>query len=282
MNLLEKAIRYGHMPFYAFKLQFETARAWGFRKWAGFWLSREERSLLAMDGLTFEVRGASIKSKMTDTFAIMESLYHKLYNRRFYDDDFKIGERDTVIDIGGYIGSFAIPAARVARRGVVYSFEPSPDNFAQLEKNVALNRAENVKIFNLAVASTDRKITLFLDNLNPASNNIYLQGGREIEREAVSIPTFFQRFGIDRCEFFKIDCEGAEYEVLMSLDPSILGRMGRIACEVHEPLYYGITDPRHTPRALVRFLEGNSFTVYRSAVNPYLGMLYAVNQRFSG
>jgi FkbM family methyltransferase len=282
MNLLEKAIRHGHVPYYAFKLLWETARAWGLRRWARFWFSREKNILLTMDDLTFEVRGASIKSKMTDTFAIMESLYHKLYNRRFYDDDFKIGECDTVIDIGGYIGSFAIPAARFARKGIVYSFEPSPDNFAQLEKNVALNRAENVKFFNLAVASTDRKIKLFLDNMNPASNNIYMKGGKEIEQEAVSLPTFFQRFGIDRCEFFKIDCEGAEYEILMSLDPSMLRRIGRIACELHEPLYYGVSDPRHTPRALLRFLEANSFTVYRSPVNPYLSMLYAVNQRFGG
>jgi len=280
MNLIEKAIRHGHVPFYAFKLLWESARAWGFRKWAGFWFSRQERLLLTMDGLSFQVRGASIKSKMTDTFAIMESLYHKLYNRRFYGDDFRIGESDTVIDIGGYIGSFAVPAARFARKGIVYSFEPSPDNFAQLETNVALNRATNVKMFNQAVASTDRKITLFLDNMNPASNNIYMKGGKAVEREAVSLPTFFRRESLERCEFFKIDCEGAEYEILMSLDPSMLGRIGRIACELHEPLYYGVTNPAHTPRALIRFLEANSFTVYRTPVNPYLWMLYAVNQRF--
>jgi hypothetical protein len=145
MNVLEKAIRHSHVPFYAFKLLWETVRAWGFRRWLRFWLSSEQKPQLTMDGLTFEVRGASIKSKMTDTFAIMEQLYHKLYNRRFYDDDFRIGENDTVIDIGGYIGSFSIPAARFARRGTVYSFEPSPDNFAQLERNLALNRVTNVK-----------------------------------------------------------------------------------------------------------------------------------------
>ena len=280
MNVLEKVIRHSHVPFYAFKLLWETARAWGFRAWCRFWFTSKERPLLSMDGLTFEIRGGSIKSKMTDTFAVMEQLYHKLYNRRFFDDEFRIGENDTVIDIGGYIGSFAIPAARFARKGTVYSFEPSPDNFAQLEKNLALNHVANVKPFNLAVASTDRKITLFLDNMNPASNNIYMRGGTQVERDAVSLPTFFRRHGIERCEFFKIDCEGAEYEILMNLDPSHLGRIGKIACELHEPIYYGVTDPNHTPRALIRFLESNGFTVYRSPVNPYLGMLYAVNKRF--
>jgi ubiquinone/menaquinone biosynthesis C-methylase UbiE len=79
-----------------------------------------------MDGLTFNIRASSIKSKMTDTFAVMESLFHNLYNRRFYDDEFRIGSGDTVIDIGGYIGSFAITASRFAKQGRVFSFEPSP------------------------------------------------------------------------------------------------------------------------------------------------------------
>jgi hypothetical protein len=108
-----------------------------------------------------------------------------------------------------------------------------------------------------------------------------MRGGNQVEKDAVSLATFFDRHGITRCEFFKIDCEGAEYEILMNLGPSILGRIGKIACELHEPIYYGVTNPDHTPRALIRFLEGNGFTVYRTPVNPYLWMLYAVNKRFT-
>jgi len=281
MNLLQKTVRHLHVPFYAALLLWETLRAWGFRKWLGFWFSKEEDIILTMDGLSFHVRASSIKSKMTDTFAIMESLYHKLYNRRFYDNEFKIEPGDTVIDIGGYIGSFALPAARFAKGGIIYSFEPSPNNFAQLEKNVKLNEAGNVRIYNLAIASSDRKITLFLDNMNPASNNIYMKGGKEVEGDAVSLPTFFRQQGIEKCHFFKIDCEGAEYEILMKLDRSMLDRIGKIACEYHEPVYYGVTDPASTPALLVRFLEENNFRVYRKPVNPYLGMLYAVNQGFA-
>ena len=41
-----------------------------------------------------------------------------------------------------------------------------------------------------------------------------------------------------------------------------------------------MTDPSSTPDRLVKFLESNNFAVYRKPVNPYLGMLYAVNQNF--
>jgi FkbM family methyltransferase len=219
---------------------------------------------------------------MTDTFAIMESLHHHLYSRRFYDDEFRINPEDTVVDIGGYIGSFALPAARLATKGRIYSFEPSPSNFAQFEKNLELNRLQNVKVFNQGVASTDRKISLFLDHMNPASNSIYLRtdqnrGNNYVERDAVSLASIFSREGIRHCDFLKIDCEGAEYEILMNLDRSMLDRIGKIACEIHQPAYYGVTDPRHTPELLARFLEQNGFAVYRKPVNPYLGMLYAAN-----
>jgi FkbM family methyltransferase len=237
-----------------------------------------------MDGLSFWVRAASIKSKMTDTFAIMESLYHQLYSRRFYDDNFQIKPDDTVLDIGGYVGSFALPAARLASRGRVISFEPSPANFRQFEKNLELNKLGNVKVYNQGVASSDRTITLFLDNMNPASNSIYLRtdqnrGNNYSEGAAISLLSLFGREGIQRCDFLKIDCEGAEYEILMSLDRAMLDRIGKIACEYHQPAYYGVTNPDHTPDHLVKFLEKNGFTVYRKPVNPYLGMLYAANHR---
>jgi FkbM family methyltransferase len=186
----------------------------------------------------------------------MESLFHNLYNRRFYDDEFRIGSGDTVIDIGGYIGSFAITASRFAKQGRVFSFEPSPANFAQLEGNLRLNNVANARAFNHAVASSDRTITLFLDKMNPASNNIYMKRGHAVEIRALSLATIFREQQIDRCKFFKI------------------------ACELHKPVYYGITDPAHTPQKLVEFLESKGFTVYRKPVNPYLGMMYAVNRNF--
>jgi FkbM family methyltransferase len=286
MNLFQRIVRHVHVPFYAFKLLWETLRAWGFRRWLAFWASREENVPLSMGDLNFLVRGSSIKSKMTDTFAIMETVYHKLYNRRFFDDVFQIGPEDTVVDIGGYVGSFALPAATYAKRGIIYSFEPSPENFNQFEKNLSLNRLDNVKVFNLGVASSDRKITLFLDNMNPASNSIYLRSDQDkgekcVEKDALSLPTLFARHNIRQCDFLKVDCEGAEYEILMSLDRTMLDRIGKIACEIHEPVYYGVTDPACTPDHLVKFLERNGFTVYRKPVNPYLGMLYAANHSYT-
>jgi FkbM family methyltransferase len=285
MNVFQRILRHSYVPYYAAKLLWETLRAWGIGRWLSFWMSSEDAVPLTMNGLNFKVRASSIKSKMTDTFAIMETVHHRLYNRKFFDDEFQIGPEDTVVDIGGYVGSFAIPAAQIASRGRVFSYEPSPENFAQFQLNLSLNDLKNVQVFNAGVASSDRTITLFLDHMNPASNSIYLRSDqgksdRCVEREAISLQTLFSRHGIDRCDFLKVDCEGAEYEILMTLGRPMLDRIGKIACELHEPVYYGVSNPDHTPEKLVRFLEENGFTVYRRPVNPYLGMLYAANHSF--
>jgi FkbM family methyltransferase len=284
MNLLQSIVRRAHVPFYAVKLLGETWRLWGFRRWMGFWTSREEDVLLTMSGLKFLVRSSRIETQMTDTFAIMESLHHRLYNRRFFNEEFRIGDYDTVVDIGGYIGSFTVPAAKCAKHGIVYAFEPSPGNFGQLEKNLRLNDVGNAKAFNLGIASSDREITLFLDRRNLASNSLFLRSDQEpahcVRAAAISLGSLFARHDIRHCDFLKIDCEGAEYEILMTLDRAVLERIGKIACEVHEPAYYGVTDPAHTPAKLVKFLEEKGFAVHRKPVNPYLGMIYALNRDF--
>jgi FkbM family methyltransferase len=280
MALASYIIRRIYIPFYAIKLLAETCQVWGLRRWFYFWASRKNTEILEHGALRFSIRTNNLKTKMTDTFAVIESVHHNLYEREFYNTKFEIGEKDTVIDIGGYIGSFAVPAAKHARKGIVYSFEPSPSNFSQLNKNINLNNLKNVKTFNTAIAGNDRPIRLFLNNVNPASNNIYMKGKKFVEKKAISLETFFKQQKIEKCSFLKLDCEGAEYEILMSLKTEILKKIGKIACEFHIPEHYGISSKEFTPEKLVDFLKSHNFKVSAKRVNPYTGMLYASNIDF--
>jgi FkbM family methyltransferase len=264
------------MILYTLKLLVETLKAWGFRKWLSFWSSHQAEIPLEMNGFHFLIRGSSIKTKMTDTFAVMESIHHNLYNRRFFHSSFDIKETDTVIDIGGYVGSFTIPAARRARKGIVYSFEPIPEHFRQLVKHCALNDLKNVEAFNCGISSTNDQICLGLDNFNPASSSMYLKTRHQLVSPAQSLSSFFKQQKIEKCNFLKIDCEGAEYEILMESPPELLKKIEKIACEYHQPHYYGVTNKKYTPSHLSAFLRRNNFHVVQISVNPYLGMIYAV------
>ncbi len=54
-------------------------------------------------------------------------------------------EGDVVVDIGAHIGYYTLLAARtVGKDGKVFAFEPDPDNYALLVKNVEMNGYNNV------------------------------------------------------------------------------------------------------------------------------------------
>ena len=80
-------------------------------------------------------------------------LFNQVWLSRGYSPaGFEIQPGDTVIDIGAHVGFFSVFAARKAKRGRVYSFEPAPQNFALLQKNVALNGIKNIVLHQAAVS----------------------------------------------------------------------------------------------------------------------------------
>jgi hypothetical protein len=69
----------------------------------------------------------------------------------------------------------------------------------------------------------------------------------------------------------KLDCEGAEYEILFKAPDSVLNRIDRIVMEYHDNAV------EYTHADMERFLKekGYKVKVYPSPVHPYLGYLSA-------
>jgi len=83
----------------------------------------------------------------------------------FITDFFKseIKKGDVVFDIGANIGYFTLIFAKlVGENGKVFAFEPSPDVFAILQKNVEINGYKNIVLSQKAVSSKTEKIKLYL------------------------------------------------------------------------------------------------------------------------
>ena len=64
--------------------------------------------------------------------------------------------------------------------------------------------------------------------------------------------------GLDRIDLLKMDCEGAEYEILYSCSSIHLGRISEIRMEYHD-----LDADQQRVEALARWLEGNGFVVTR-------------------
>jgi len=181
----------------------------------------------------------------------------------------------TVLDIGAGLGDFAVRVARDCPGATVYAFEPLPESFALLQKNMQLNRVTNVRAFPEAVAGHSGTLDLYTVTGLSGQHRTAGDGAKSIAAPirvpAVTLAAALEKIPSARCDFLKIDCEGAEYEILFAADEATLSRIGHIAMEYHDAV------TRHSHEELARFLEARGFEV-RTRVSPAwweLGFLYA-------
>ena len=85
-----------------------------------------------------------------------------------------INPGSTVLDLGAHHGYFSLLAARwVGKEGKVYAFEPAPENFQILKKNIEFNQFTNVLPVNKAVSDTDKPMPFFLCKPNGVSGSLF-------------------------------------------------------------------------------------------------------------
>ena len=150
-----------------------------------------------------------------------------------YDiEDFEINVNDTVIDIGAHIGLFSLLVSQRCKTGKILSFEPVRENFDLLVSNLKLNHIENVLPFNMAVSKNSGKLNLFLND-DQSAHSIFPKSSESISVESTSLQKIFEENKISSCKLLKLDCEGAEYEIIDSLPSEYLNKIQNIVMEYH-------------------------------------------------
>lgn len=142
---------------------------------------------------------------------------------------------ETVLDVGAYCGYSVLAFSRaVGPAGRVYAFEPDPDNFAALERNVGEAKACNVHLRNAALS--DRSGSLpFSSEGNMGSAIVREAGsrGRAIEVRSERLAALLQAGEVPRFDVAKIDIEGAEYALLEDCVDVVRETKARWAVEMH-------------------------------------------------
>ncbi|MGN6343308.1 MAG: FkbM family methyltransferase [Candidatus Nitrosocosmicus sp.] len=127
---------------------------------------------------------------------------------------------DIFVDIGSNVGLFSLVASKiVGTKGLVYSFEPTPQTFTRLEKNIALNGLFNIKAKNIGLSDEKGKLDLQISENGFEAWNTFAQkeNKRFQYKTSVEVSTLDDELtGIDksRISFIKIDVEGWEKFVL--------------------------------------------------------------------
>jgi FkbM family methyltransferase len=157
---------------------------------------------------------------------------YEIFVTKIYDKFFSINKGDVVVDIGGNLGFFSYHALCCDAKQV-YCFEPSPECYNTIIKNYNM---PNLKVEELAVGSTNGDIS-FNVNLNSSlSSSSFLIGenSRTITCKSVNLNDYVKENNIEKIDYLKIDCEGAEYEIIESLDEKYLtNNIDKICLEYH-------------------------------------------------
>lgn len=133
-----------------------------------------------------------------------------------------ITEGNIVLDIGAYVGFFALLAARtIGSHGHVFAFEPAPRNFDVLRRNIILNGYQNLSCHNNAVADKSGQAPFIIAEASD-SNGFYphpLSPQQDtVTVDCITIDNFLAG---RRADVIKIDAEGAEVRVLQGMEQTL-------------------------------------------------------------
>lgn len=144
---------------------------------------------------------------------------------------------NVIVDVGSNIGGSIIHFHRLFPSARIYGFEPHPDTFRILESNVS--RIPLVSIFNFGLSHSDQKLEIPFKGTDFSVFSTGQPGrlGNDapvVNCEVRNIATALPELGIDKVDLIKIDCEGAEYDILTAFSPNLLASCKWIVGEIHD------------------------------------------------
>ena len=148
------------------------------------------------------------------------------------------------------------------------AFEPNPDNFSRLQKNIEINRLNNIRIVNAGIGKKQEIKTLTASALDSARGSMNEDISAQIlkRRNTKNIPVkidsldnYVKNHGLTGPDFIKIDIEGLEYEALLGMSDTINSHKPQFFIEIH-----GVDRKSKVGniKKIVSFLESHGYMIY--------------------
>ena len=125
------------------------------------------------------------------------------------------------LDIGANLGYYSVLFSRLAGSGgTVYAFEPEPNNFDILKKNIEKNHCTNLKPFPVALGNKEEELTL---GLYRSSNRGRHSLAKDFGFGTVKVPVkrLDDIINEEAIDVMKLDVEGYEPYVLQGAEKTL-------------------------------------------------------------
>lgn len=177
----------------------------------------------------------NVKLNLSNPFDCIFFNYNEMFVNGQYDC-YGIRDLDTVFDIGANNGLFSLYLLNNGCKNV-YAFEPNKSAI----KNISsiLTEYEDYEIVEKAVYTKDEDLTFYISENNSTIGSISKDHvsphatPKEITVPAVSLKTFIQSKNIDKIGLIKMDIEGAEYDIINTLEDWVFEITDAFLIEFH-------------------------------------------------
>lgn len=228
------------------------------------------------EGVLASFNGLQLYLESPEEFFIIKEVFiEKDYNLLFNDDV-------VVFDIGMNIGISSLFFALNEKVSKIYSFEPVLPTYDQAVYNLGLNPGYSNKIeaFNFGLGGSARAEKVLYNSQAKGNCGIRLDLSLVIDEEnAQEIEIYIKNIGdvlpdlvakhSEKKRVLKIDCEGAEYEILQELsEVNLLNDIDVLLIEWHDK----------GAKILEDILIANGFWVVSRQLTAISGMIYALKK----
>ncbi len=186
----------------------------------------------------------NLKSKQVSSFRVFyrnENEFKRIYKEIFINQEYKFSSKTKslfIIDCGSHIGLSILYFKNLYPSSKIIGFEPNPENFQILQKNIKENRLSNIKVFNYALSDKGSMTELHVsfkekDPWTWGDTIIYNMWGDEDNDKKISVTTVrLSKYIYKTVDFMKMDIEGSEQKVLEEIE-SKLHFVKEIVMEYH-------------------------------------------------
>jgi len=185
--------------------------------------------------------------KYTDLLSIYveykDIFYHGIY--QFESNK----SQPVIIDGGGCIGMSVLYFKLIFPESKIICFEPDPMIFKVLEKNLAVNKIDDVILFNAGLAMDEGIVDFKSDSVD--GGKIVGKEGSNTKVKTVRLSNYIS----NTIDFLKLNIEGQELPVLEEVERA--GKLKNIEKMVIE--YHGWPSSKQDLGELLRILDRNGF-----------------------